>query len=111
MGENFIGTVVRLMRAGQRAYARKWTFLFFFFFIFFGSVAVLGALDLLPEASKRNAGEAVATGLVAGTSTASAQQSASEFPVRIEIPKIGLSAVVGNPTTTAISGLDEALKH
>ncbi|OGG64686.1 hypothetical protein A3J11_01105 [Candidatus Kaiserbacteria bacterium RIFCSPLOWO2_02_FULL_55_12] len=100
-----IEIIVRLIQAGQRAYARKWSFLGFFLFAFFGSVIILGTLDLLPEAKARDVSPLVAAeGL-----DVPAQTDRVELPAKITIPAIGLMAAVVNPTTTAIAALDQEL--
>src|SRR3989344_2802191 len=46
--KGFITVIARLIQAGQRMHARKWSFLGMFAFVFLGSVFVLGKFDLLP---------------------------------------------------------------
>mgnify|MGYP001606898772 FL=1 len=100
--------IVRLMRAGTRAYARKWSFLGVFGVVFLGSVSVLGALGLLPEAKSTSAPVVV---LAADPQTANspAPAAARELPTTIAIPAIDLSANIANPTTTDIKILDQQL--
>lgn len=94
---------VRLIRAGKRTYTRKWSFLGFFVVFFFGSVVVLGKLDLLPEIPPVQTTSAIAL----------TQQlvvaEVSELPTKIEISKLNLSATVVNPTKTDIASLDKEL--
>lgn len=97
--KEIIDIAVRAIRAGQRAYARKWPFLGAFSFFFFSSVIVLGRFDLLPSAPA----------VEAATPTAVTPVLVVELPTKIEIPKIGLAATVTNPTATDITILDNAL--
>jgi LPXTG-site transpeptidase (sortase) family protein len=103
--EEIIDFIVRLIQAGRRAYARKWSFLGLFAFAFLGSVGILGTLDLLPQ---------LPSALVANSgSTASARESkpvaVAELPTKIEISGINLAAIVANPMTTDIEILDKEL--
>jgi len=100
-----IDTVVWLIRAGGQAYAMKWSFLGVFVLTFFASVAVLGALDLLPQAHPAAGATATQSVVV----TASASTAAVELPTRIEIPALGLVASIANPTTTDVEVLDAGL--
>jgi LPXTG-site transpeptidase (sortase) family protein len=103
-----IDATVRLVRAGRRAYARKWSFLGFFAVAFLGSVVVLGQLGLLPETPSTPTVTLAAK--PSDTVGASAQASTvPELPTKIEIPKIALSVTIANPTTTAVTVLDGAL--
>jgi LPXTG-site transpeptidase (sortase) family protein len=99
-----IAITVRLVRAGKQAYGRKWSFLALFLCAFLGSVGVLGKLDLLPEP----AAVAQATPLVEGVNAAP-PAAVREEPEKIEIPAIGLSASIANPTSTSIQLLDQEL--
>jgi len=106
--KGIIDVTVRLIRAGRRAYARKWSFCWLFAAIFLGSVAVLARLDLLPEAP-----DIPIVALIANQPDAMAASAlapiVSELPTTIEIPDISLAAVIVNPTTTDIPSLDEKL--
>ncbi len=103
---------VRLIQAGKQAYARKWSFLGIFAVMFFGSVAVLANLGLLPEASPPSDNSAV-TFLAEPTVTVNASALASttetEFPTSIAIPAIKLAVNITNPETTNIGTLDDLL--
>ena len=99
--KRFIDFAVRLIRAGERAYARKWSFLGLFAVVFLVSVIVLGKSGLLPEVSSANKSKT--------TSAVTHPQVAAELPTKIEIPKINLSAVVVNPTITTVAVLDKEL--
>jgi LPXTG-site transpeptidase (sortase) family protein len=103
-----IDIVVRLIRAGEQAYAKKWSFFGLFVFAFFGSVIMLGNLDLLPNATSVSA-EAVATPTVSLSAHKTVPTIAVELPMKIEIPAIGLAATIANPTTTNIEVLDQGL--
>jgi len=92
----------RLIRAGRRAYERKWSFLGVFTFVFISGVVFLGEFGLLPETVVANAAPNV-------TLAARPSLNVSELPTRIEIPKIGLAATIANPTTTVIEALDRQL--
>lgn len=101
-----IEATARLVQAAKRAYARKWIFLGLFAVAFFGSVSILASLDLLPEAPQQ------APAMVAAPDSAGARTAASmvaEAPAKIEIPKLGLSARIVNPTTTDVASLDAEL--
>jgi LPXTG-site transpeptidase (sortase) family protein len=109
-----IDLTVRLIRAGQRAYTRKWSFFALSVCAFFGSVLVLGQLDLLPDTSSVLAasnGTAVvsANSVVRASTVTSPVVTSAELPMKIEIPAINLSATIANPTTTNIEVLDQNL--
>src|SRR3989338_107895 len=97
--------IVRLIRANRQAYARKWSFLGVFAFVFFGSVVILGRLDLLPQTVSAEA----ATPTVVISAHQSNPVAVAELPMKIEIPKINLSTIITNPTTTVIAALDKEL--
>lgn len=106
--KGIINVTVRLIQAGKRAYAKKWSFFGVFVAVFFASVAVLGQLDLVPETPP-----AATLSLPANESitahAATPSLVAPELPTTIEIPAIGLSATIVNPTTTTSAVLDQAL--
>jgi LPXTG-site transpeptidase (sortase) family protein len=107
--KELVRLTARLIRAGERAYERKWQFLGFFAIAFLGSALLLGALGLLPDASGADSAAAVASAPVvtpAGTASAIASP---ELPTKIEIPAISLSATISNPITTDLTVLDEEL--
>lgn len=98
----------RLMRAGRRTYARKWSFLGFFAVVFLCSVTFLGQLGLLPDAAPDpvvSAGSRIAKPL----SAASVPVSVPESALRVDISKINISVTVASPTTTDIAVLNVAL--
>ena len=104
--------IARIIQAWQRAYARKRVFLGVFAFVFIGSVFILGQFGLLPSTKsdlvlglpEKISAEAAETAIPAAKSPAVA-----EFPAKIEIPKIGLSTIIVNPTTVDIVALDKEL--
>ncbi len=97
-----------LARASQKAYSRKWSFLAVFMLTFLFSISVAGALDLLPEPSSEE--NALAASKTKALPAAPIVAIASpELPTEIEIPEIGLSEKVSNPTTTNVAALDHAL--
>jgi LPXTG-site transpeptidase (sortase) family protein len=100
----FARTAARLVKAVQKAFTRKWTFLGAFVLVFAVSFTVLSKADLLPDASKANASQPIAT-----TTVAHAAVTAPELPVKIVIPTINLSATIANPATTDSEVLDTAL--
>lgn len=108
----FVDSAVRLVRAGKRAYARKWSFLGIFAVAFLGSVWALAKLDLLPEAP--SAPELptvtlVASPLIAASADAPGAATEIELPTSVEIPAIKLMAHIENPDTTNIEALDSLL--
>jgi len=91
----------------SRVLARKFSFVAAFTLIFFVSLSVLTALDLVPEeVAVEPVREERLTASVAET-----VKEAPEMPVRIEIPEIGLEADIANPTKTDVATLDAALLH
>jgi len=110
--KGIIEFTVRLIWAGKRAYARKWSFLGVFVLAFLTSVVTLAKLDLLPEALPANTASAVvlsANSRVATSTSTVADVAVSELPLKIEIPAINLSASIANPTSTNIEVLDQKL--
>lgn len=105
----FIEAIVRLIRAGQKAYARKWSFLGIFLFAFLASVITLAKFDLLPSTSPLEARASSAQDSVGILPLTGRATTAVELPMKIEIPKIGLSVTIENPTVTAIDVLDRGL--
>jgi LPXTG-site transpeptidase (sortase) family protein len=97
----------RLVQATQKAYMRKWGFLLVFLSVFFMSFSLLVALDWVPEAPKPESRELVASPLVAAGLSVPAE---GQLPSQIDIPSIGLSATIENPTSTKIEVLDRELE-
>lgn len=107
-----IDFIVRLIQAGKRAYARKWSFFGIFAVAFLGSILTLAKFDLLPETPLAPAASTVtlvASPLVATDANALASRTEAEFPTSITIPAIKLVANISNPDTTDISALDKLL--
>lgn len=107
---------VRLAKAGGRAYGAPWAFLATFAVVFIGFVVLLAYLDLLPEAAGADAAEAPlrASPLVVSwepgeRADAVLTDGEGELPVKIEIPSIGLTVAVANPTSTDVEVLDKYL--
>ena len=101
-----IDVTVRLIRAVRLVYARKWSFLGLFAIAFLGSVAVLAEFDLLPSTTSDVVlGEHEAS----RTSVTAFVPAAIEPPMKIEIPTVGLTATVTNPTATDVATLDREL--
>jgi LPXTG-site transpeptidase (sortase) family protein len=106
--DGFATTIARLIEAGKRAYARKWSFLGAFLSVFVLSVIFLAALDLLPDPSAKEAAPIVTVAAHAATTTP-VSPAIAELPMKIEIPAIKLSATITNPTSTNVEVLDHAL--
>ena len=109
--KGIVHATVRLIRAGKRAYTRKWSFLVLFAVLLFVSVAVLAQLDLLPDAPPVSAAPAVAVTVdQLDTATTSATvASVPELPTQVVIPAINLSVTVADPDTTDVDALDALL--
>jgi LPXTG-site transpeptidase (sortase) family protein len=104
-----IDATVRLIQAGKRAFARKRDFFGLFVVVFLVSILALGQIGLLPDMPPAPAASLVALDPSAVTSAHTEQTTTVELPVKIEIPKINLSASIANPTTTDIAILDQGL--
>ena len=91
----------------------RWSFFGIFVFTFLGSVFVLARLDLLPEMPSDSTSVSTPSPIVQELPTSEGEdvlKSADpNMPIKIEIPKINLSANVVNPTTTDIEILDGEL--
>jgi len=108
----FIEATVRLIRAGQKAYARKWSFLGLFVFAFLGSVTLLAQFDLLPETSSTTVEAAGTSATRSATSLTPLKPEpviVTELPTKIEILAINLATIIENPTTATIEVLDQGL--
>ncbi|MDB5688111.1 MAG: Peptidase sortase-like protein [Rhizorhabdus sp.] len=86
---------------------RKWTFLAVFAVAFLVTAGMLAHLDLLPDTKATVADATPNVNLAA--SPVAAVPAAPELPTKIEIPAIGLSQTIQNPTSTNIEKLDQAL--
>ncbi len=102
-----VRAAARLVLASQKAYSRKWSFLAVFAFVLSLSVATAGALDILPDPQGPSRAAAVADAQTPAAAPIVA--SSPEQPTKIEIPAIGLSQKVSNPTSTDVEKLDAAL--
>ncbi|MEN9561729.1 MAG: hypothetical protein RIQ56_1002 [Candidatus Parcubacteria bacterium] len=113
-------------RAAHRTWTKKWAFLGLFLLVFYATFLLLQGLDLVPnplETASANGAPEIslsASPLVAENRTATVlspsvsdagvlQGLSGELPVKIEIPTIGLEAVIKNPAKTDIATLDKAL--
>jgi LPXTG-site transpeptidase (sortase) family protein len=105
-----VETAVWLVRAVQSAWGRKWSFVAFFACVFLGSTFFLARYDLLPGPAAPDGARAaiaqIATTTAAGADT---MPAVVEIPVKVVAEKIGLSALVENPTSTDVAVLDAAL--
>lgn len=107
--DHSIDYAVRLIRAGVRAYEKKWAFLGMFALGFLGSAGTLAHFNLLPEMLAAEAAAVTEVPNVTLGASAPKAIEAIEFPTKIDIPAIGLSASIANPTTVNIEVLDEKL--
>ncbi|HVB19672.1 MAG TPA: sortase [Candidatus Paceibacterota bacterium] len=98
-----VDLAVRLIRAVERAYAKKGSFFGIFVLIFVGSIFVLDRLDLLPDAPTP------IVSVVASRISTSTPDAVPELPTKIEIPAINLTATIANPTTLDVVVLDRDL--
>jgi LPXTG-site transpeptidase (sortase) family protein len=108
MDSKTVNFAVGLVRACERVYIRKWSFLVLSMLVFLGSVSTLGRLDLLPTATTKVEAKVEANKPVV-MDTNSAPQNVAELPTKITISAINLSAIIANPATTGTAILDEAL--
>jgi LPXTG-site transpeptidase (sortase) family protein len=84
---------------------RKLTFLATAFVVFGATVVILATFDLLPE-DKSSAQTLTLSEEVQGT-----HSDGTVLPEHIDIPKLGLTATVANPTTTNAEVLDKDLLY
>jgi LPXTG-site transpeptidase (sortase) family protein len=102
-----VRTTVAFLERCRTALDRKWSFLGVFMIVLLISTGTLAAADALPNPIPVRAAEtAQKAPLVLAPATAI---TASELPTKIEIPTIGLSVTVSNPTSTNVEALDQAL--
>ncbi len=104
--KNAVEAAAACIVAVRQAYARKWIFLVVFAFIFLSTLAVLSSLDLLPNPLPPK--PPVVT-LAASSVHTEEKVAVVEFPEWIEIPSIGVSAPVANPSSTETAILDSEL--
>jgi LPXTG-site transpeptidase (sortase) family protein len=95
-----------LITSIQKVFSRKWTFLALFVCTFMVSYTTLAAFDLLPEVPVSPVAEVPSVAL---TASALQAEATPELPLHIEIPKLGISTDIGNPTSTSIELLDKEL--
>lgn len=97
----------RLVRTLVRTYEKKWSFAAAFLLVFFVSFSTLAVFDIVPEApvSEPNPIATVPQSALLAT----AVTAVPELPQHIEIPAIGLSVNIANPTSTDAEVLDTAL--
>lgn len=80
------------------------------FAISFGALYLMGFVPA--ELREENDAAASSTGAVSSVTFATSTiQKQSELPTRIKIEKIGVNALVQNPTTTNVYALDDLLLH
>ncbi|HWU24510.1 MAG TPA: sortase [Candidatus Paceibacterota bacterium] len=101
-----VKTAAGLVKASRTAYTQKWSFMALFVCVLFTSVGFAATHDLLPNPPKA---ETVAIDPKALAAAPAAVTTNPELPTKIEIPAIGLTQSVGNPTTTNVEQLDAAL--
>ncbi|MFA7302600.1 MAG: sortase [Candidatus Paceibacterota bacterium] len=107
--ERIVEMTAQLVTGARLAYARMWSFLGLFAFIFLVSTVMLGALDLLPNALTTTADKTLATVASDRALATTSPAVRVEEPVKIEIPSLGLTATIANPTSTNVAVLDEHL--
>jgi LPXTG-site transpeptidase (sortase) family protein len=100
----FVKQTAQLVRASARAWQHKLGFGAATLLVFLLSVAMLSALDLLP-----NAPAPTENVTLSRTLSMKAAGSVVELPVSISIPSIKLETVVANPVTTDVATLDGEL--
>ncbi len=128
-------TTVTLIRATQKAYTRKWSFLVAFVLVLYVTVLICTATGFIPDSTSFTIPSAVngttstttvpelplqksplaasvgSIGFVNGQ-TAPIDGSINlngELPVKVAIPTLGLSVKVANPATTNVDSLDQYL--
>jgi LPXTG-site transpeptidase (sortase) family protein len=97
-----VKTAAGLVRASRKAYSKKWSFAALFVFMLLITTSLASALDVLPNPPQ----DAPVAAVVEAVPVAVA---APELPTKIEIPAIKLSENIGNPASTDVSVLDNAL--
>jgi len=106
-----VSHTVRLVRAAQNAYDRKWAYLGAFAGTFLISFVLLDAADLVPDPVVVADAAPVVTVAASDqlAAVAALPIAAPELPVRVEIPSIKLSVAVADPETTDPEVLDNEL--
>ena len=134
---NAAKSTASLVRATQRVYSRKWTFLAVFVLILFVTVEVCMATGFTPDPTTTAVATAAPSdlnlnnsALIAGvplTDSSNSNDSSAnvgvpapvsgalnmngELPTKIVISKIGVSAPIANPATTNVAALDSYLSY
>jgi LPXTG-site transpeptidase (sortase) family protein len=91
----------------EKIMRHKWRFLSVFLLLFFFSYVTLQAAGLVPRSLIVWRSPA---SVVTPTETPNELiEVEGEFPLRIEVPAVGVAATVSNPNTTNIDALDRAL--
>lgn len=98
--------VAKAIIVSKMAFEKRWSFIGIFACIFLVIFFTLGKLDLLPEAKRVTVKPSVA---LTAKKAVVAPIVIKENPLKIEIPIIGVSATISNPTTTDIQTLDKEL--
>ena len=129
---NAANSTVSLVRATQRVYSRKWSFLVIFLLVLFVTMEVCIATGFVPNASNtavatpatsslnlNNSPLIVGVPLTGSSDTSAAAGVAApvngalnmngELPTKIVISKINVSAPIANPATTDVNALDNYL--
>lgn len=104
----------RLSGALVNAWRMRWPFLITFLLVFFFSLSTLIALDWVPESDTATSPEVtLSTPLVSGKAPLSPNAADAfaigAYPVRIQIPSIGVNMPISNPSTTNVGALDNYL--
>jgi LPXTG-site transpeptidase (sortase) family protein len=110
--DRIIQVTVRLIRAGQKAYAKKWSFSVLFAVVFLGSIITLGELDLLPSTKSDlvlGVPDVSSTSATVAVAQSVQLPITAELPLKIEIAKINLSTIVSNPAAADTATLDKEL--
>jgi LPXTG-site transpeptidase (sortase) family protein len=107
--QGIITIIARLIRAAELASTHKWSFLGLFIIAFLGSVALLAAADLLPEAPQVMAPVVTLSSATETPNVVKEVPKILELPTKIEIPVINLLVTVANPESTNVEVLDAEL--
>ncbi|MEK9160583.1 MAG: sortase [Patescibacteria group bacterium] len=98
----------QVIKAARRSYAKKYLFLGVYSFVLFLALVMLQELGVAPYqlVDARNMTPIV---IDRSEEIRVPVEAVGQSPLRIEIPKVGIEASVGNPESTDIAILDEAL--
>ncbi len=100
--QGILYTLAHLIRVGQNIAQHKWVFSGVFCIVFIVSVGILARLELLPEAPSPLIVEA-------SEKKEEIPVAVSEVPLLVEIPAIGRTARIANPSSILIADLDSEL--